>query len=88
MKSIGFITAETDYLFATLVAPVAILRALPYKLGRRLTPEAALATASDQLAPGPLVDRSIRKLLQLENTIATRTRLPVGTSILGLYRRP
>ncbi len=88
MTSIGFVTSQTEYLFATLVAPVAILRALPYKLGRRLSPEAALATASDQLAPGPFVDRSIRKLLHLESTIAARTRLPLGTSIMGLYRRP
>ncbi len=88
MTSIGFIQAQTHYLFATLVVPVALLRALPYRLGRRLTPEAALATASDQLTPGPIVDRSIRRLLHLESTIAARTRLPLGTTILGLYRRP
>jgi SAM-dependent methyltransferase len=87
MTGIGFDTIDSQYLFATLVIPAAMIRAIPYRLGRRRRQEEALASTAAQLTPSPFLDRSIRSLLHLEYVTAKRVRLPFGTSVLGLYRQ-
>ena len=87
MAGIGFDKIDSQYLFATLVIPAAMIRAIPYRLGRRRSQEEALASIATQLIPSPFLDRSIRRLLHLECAVAKRVHLPVGTSVMGLYRR-
>jgi SAM-dependent methyltransferase len=87
MAGIGLDKIDSQYLFATLVIPAAMIRAIPYRLGRRRSQEEALASTGTQLTPSPFLDRFIRRLLHLEYAIAKKVQLPVGTSVMGLYRR-
>ena len=87
MASLGFSKVDSQYLFASLLVPAALIRVIPYKLGRHRSQEASLAASASQLAPSPTVDRAIRGLLHIESIIAKRVRLPFGTSVMGLYRR-
>ena len=41
-----------------------------------------------QLDPPPAVDKAVRSVLRGESRLARRLRLPIGTSLLGVYRRP
>ena len=83
----GFTEVRSAYLYASLVAPAAAVRALPYRLGRRRTDDGALAALESQLDPSPLMDRVVRAVLSGETRIAERVSLPFGTSIIGVYRR-
>jgi SAM-dependent methyltransferase len=87
MSGHGFERATSRYIFACLVLPAAVLRAIPYRLGRRRTADEVIAHDESQLAPSASVDRIMRSVLQLERTAATRVRLPVGLSLIGIYRR-
>jgi len=82
----GFLALHTEYLYASLVAPAAITRALPYRLGRRRSKESVLAAMRAQLDTSPLIDRTARKLLTVEAAIARRIPLPFGLSILGVFK--
>lgn len=84
----GFSELSSAYLYASLVAPAAAIRAVPYRMGRRRTGAEALAALDQQLDPSPGVDRAVRGVLRGEARLARRIRLPIGTSILGVYRRP
>jgi 2-polyprenyl-3-methyl-5-hydroxy-6-metoxy-1,4-benzoquinol methylase len=87
IDSCGFDRAMSRYLFATLVVPAAVMRAVPYRFGRRRTTNEVIAATSKQLSPGRVVDRVIRGVLQAERFTAKRIRLPVGLSLFGIYRR-
>jgi 2-polyprenyl-3-methyl-5-hydroxy-6-metoxy-1,4-benzoquinol methylase len=87
MTAQGFRKVDSRYLFASLVVPAAVLRAIPHRLGRRRSEEATLASAAAQLTPSPVIDRTIRRLLHLERASAEWFNLPIGTSVLGIYRR-
>lgn len=88
LRGAGFAELRASYLYASLVAPAAAIRALPYRLGRRRTGDEALGALEAQLDPAPRVDRAIRAVLRGEAWLGERVQLPVGTSILGIYRRP
>jgi 2-polyprenyl-3-methyl-5-hydroxy-6-metoxy-1,4-benzoquinol methylase len=87
MSSLGFHVMLSQYLFGSLVVPVVLKRAMPFRLGRRLKQDEALAAVAQQLSPGPRLDRAMRRLLRVEHTVGKRFRMPVGTSVMGLYRR-
>jgi len=76
MEAAGLRRVHATY-FNTLLFPAyaaARLAGLPRK-GRELAP------------PGPLVNRVLRRVLELEAPLASRLRMPVGGSILYLGRK-
>jgi SAM-dependent methyltransferase len=83
----GFGRVSSQYIFACLVVPAAVLRAVPYRLGRRRSADQVMATEAGQLAPSPSVDRVMRGVLGFERSAAKHVRLPVGLSVMGIYRR-
>ena len=83
----GFERVTSRYIFAVLALPATVLRSVPYRLGRRRTVEQVMATDESQLAPSASVDRIMRGVLKLERSTAKRVRLPVGLSLMGVYRR-
>jgi 2-polyprenyl-3-methyl-5-hydroxy-6-metoxy-1,4-benzoquinol methylase len=88
MQSWGFERVTSRYLFASLVVAAAVARALPYRLGRRRGADAVMAATAKQLRPSPWVERIARGVLSAEHALARRATLPVGLSVLGIYRRP
>jgi SAM-dependent methyltransferase len=84
----GFTRLRSEYLFASLVLPAAVTRALPYRLGRKSAPEELIARTRSQLAAGPVVDRVSRMVLGAEEAVARRAPLPLGLTVLGAYRAP
>ncbi len=86
MTSCGFRPLSTRYIFASLLPLAFALRTVPYRLGRRLTREEALAHSAKRLAPQPGVDRVARAVLNAEHHVARHVRLPFGLSVLGAYR--
>jgi len=84
--SSGFTPLHTEYLYASLVAPAALARALPYRLGRRRSEAEVLASLRSQLAVPPRIDRIARTILTAEALIARCFPLPFGLSLLGVFR--
>ena len=82
----GFTPLHVEYLYASLVAPAAITRALPYRLGRRRTEAEVLAALKSQLRVSPAMDRIARVILSTEARIARHLTLPFGLSLLGVFR--
>ena len=85
-RSADFTPVDTEYLFASLVPLAAIARALPYRLGRRRSEARVLASLRSQLKTPPTVDRIARRILESESAIARHFELPLGLSILGVFR--
>lgn len=85
-ESCGFTSLHTEYLFTSLVAPAALLRALPYRLGKRRSKEQVLASLRQQLAVPAAIDYVARAVLAAETAIARRLQLPFGLSVLGAFR--
>jgi SAM-dependent methyltransferase len=88
MRSCGMQPVRTRYIFASLLPLAFALRTVPYRLGRRLTREEALARTAQRLAPSPAVDKVARAVLSAEHHLARRVPLPFGLSVLGVYRVP
>jgi len=88
MASCGLHRVTTRYIFASLLPLAFALRTIPYRLGRRLTREQALAKSAKRLAPSKPIDRTARAVLGAEHAIARRIALPFGLSVLGAYRAP
>jgi SAM-dependent methyltransferase len=84
----GFEPDAVAYLFATLVPLAAVLRALPYRLGRRRSTEAVLERSAKQLAPPPIVERTLRTALVVERRVSRHLPLPFGLSVLGTFHKP
>lgn len=85
LASGGFNAIKTEYLYASLVAPAGLLRALPYRLGRRSSREAVLRSLRDQLKTRPTTDRMARAVLAAESAVARRVPLPFGLTVLGVF---
>jgi SAM-dependent methyltransferase len=85
----GFTELRSEYLFATLVVPAALTRALPYQLGRRTSADEVVDRTRSQLrtgcGDGP-IDRAARMILAVESAISQYVPLPGGLSVLGAYR--
>ena len=88
MSGHGFERVTSRYIFACLVAAGrgAPRRSLPTRPPARRV-EQVIAADESQLAPSPTVDRVMRGVLNLERTAARKVRLPVGLSLMGVYRR-
>jgi len=83
----AFRPLTSQYLFASLVPAAALLRALPYSLGRRKPEVEVLAKMKRQLNTLAPIDRGMRWLLRAEKAVARATPLPVGLSIVATFRR-
>jgi SAM-dependent methyltransferase len=88
MVSAGLERVMSAYLFLSLVLPAALLRSVPYRLGRRRSQTEITAATAKQLAPNPRVDAVATRVLAGERAVARRVQLPVGLSVLGAYRVP
>jgi len=75
------------YLFASLVPAAALLRALPYRLGRRKSEADVLANMKRQLNTPASVDRGMRWLMRAEKALSKTIPLPAGLSIVAAFRR-
>jgi ubiquinone/menaquinone biosynthesis C-methylase UbiE len=83
----AFRPLASQYLFASLVPAAALLRTLPYSLGRRKSQADVLATMKQQLNAPAFVDRGMRWLLRAERAASKAVPLPVGLSIAATFRR-
>jgi SAM-dependent methyltransferase len=83
----GFDRLSSQYLFASLVPVAALLRALPYSLGRRKSQAEVLAKMKQQLNTPASVDRAMRWLLHAERSVSESIPLPAGLSIAATFRR-
>jgi SAM-dependent methyltransferase len=83
----GFVPLRNEYLYASLVAPAGVLRALPYRLGRRSSREVVLRSLRNQLTTRPTIDRFARAVLAAERAIAKVVPLPFGLTVLGVFRK-
>ena len=84
----GFTLIRSEYLYASLVVPAGLLRALPYRLGRRSSREAVLHSIRNQLQTRPMIDRVARTVLTAERAVANVVPLPFGLTVLGVFRKP
>jgi SAM-dependent methyltransferase len=83
----GFAPLRSEYLYASLVPPAGVLRALPYRLGRRASRQAVLDSIRNQLTTRPTIDRIARAVLAIERRIAKVVPLPFGLTVLGVFRK-
>ena len=83
----GFCPVRSEYLYASLVAPAAVLRALPYRLGRRSSREAVLQSLRRQLKVRTSTDHIARAVLAAESAVAKVMPLPFGLTVLGVFRK-
>lgn len=83
----GFSRIRSEYLYASLVPPAGVLRALPYRLGRRSSREAVLQSLRSQLTTRPTTDRLARAVLATESAVAKVVPLPFGLTVLGVFRK-
>lgn len=84
----GFTPIRTEYLYASLVPPAAIMRALPYRLGRRRPAASVLDAMRRQLDVPALVNHLAARVLDAEAWTSRYLPLPVGLSLLGAFRAP
>jgi SAM-dependent methyltransferase len=84
----GFEARECRYAFAALVVPVALLRALPARLGRHRPRERQDDAGTRQVAGYGSAGRiAARAAFAAERRLRGRVDLPVGTSLLGIFER-
>jgi hypothetical protein len=86
LAACGFARISCEYLFASLVLPAFLLRALPYRFGRRRSQQHVQARNAKQLAPNARVDALAGSVLRAERAVGRVVPLPVGLSVLGTYR--
>ncbi len=87
VSTAAFEPLASQYLFASLVPVAALLRALPYRLGRRKSEAAVLGKMKQQLNTPASVDRAMRWLMRAETKVAGTFPLPTGLSIAATFRR-
>jgi SAM-dependent methyltransferase len=86
-RAAAFRPVASQYLFASLVPAAALLRALPYSLGRRKSEAEVLANMKRQLNTPAWVDRGMRGLMRAEKAVSRTFPLPAGLSIAAAFKR-
>ena len=79
-----FSVLSARYCFASLVPAAALLRTLPYRLGRRRTPDVILSRNSVRLSPGARTNRFAQRVLATEARASRRVPLPFGLSVVAV----
>ena len=87
LKGTGLSVVAAAYLFATLVPAAALLRTLPYRLGRRKDSAAALERNVERLKPSSRVNNLANRIFSAEARIARNVPLPFGLTVLVVARR-
>lgn len=82
----GYHRVTSGHLFACLVPPAALMRAIPYRLGRRRGHEVVLSQLADQLNPQGLSATFLRAALDAEQAVSRSGTLPMGLSVVGHYQ--
>jgi SAM-dependent methyltransferase len=84
-----FSVLSMRYCFASLVPAAALLRALPYHLGRRRTSDEVLIGIGTSLNPAAKLNRFAQRVLALEAKASRHVPLPFGLSVLAVaHNRP
>jgi len=83
----GFDRLLVRHIYASLVPAAGLLRALPYRLGRRTTTSDVLASVERELSLSPALDAAARSVLALESALSRIVPLPCGLSLVGVFRR-
>lgn len=84
---IGFRPLVVEYLYASLVPAAAILRALPYRAGRRRTRAEVLAKLQKELNAPAAFDQGARLVLRLERRSSRVVPLPCGLSLMAVFTK-
>ncbi len=84
MAENGFEEVRTGYFMSLLVAPVYLLRVIPFRRGRRLSEEEMI----NQLKCNgkSLLSQILELLLYIESIFIPNLSMPVGTSVYGVFR--
>jgi 2-polyprenyl-3-methyl-5-hydroxy-6-metoxy-1,4-benzoquinol methylase len=88
MQASGLTRVRSSYLFASLVPAAFALRTVPYRLGRRKRADEVMAATARRLKPNTRVDAIAARILRGERAVSRRVPIPVGLSVLGVYRAP
>ncbi len=83
-----FSVVSVRYCFASLVPAAALLRALPYRLGRRRASAEVLVDISASLNPGARLNGLAGRVLAWEAKASRRVPLPFGLSVLAVAHNP
>jgi SAM-dependent methyltransferase len=83
----GFSVRSARYCFASLVPAAALLRTLPYHLGRRRTAEETLSRNSGRLNPGARTNGVAEKVLAAEAKASRCVPLPFGLSVVAVAQK-
>jgi SAM-dependent methyltransferase len=85
----GFDVVYLSYQFVAAVPPLAILRTLPWRLGRKRNSDVALRKAVGQVGPRPHGLEALGDaVMHAEAKFCGHFSLPLGTSIMAVARRP
>jgi SAM-dependent methyltransferase len=79
-----FSVRSARYCFAALVPVAALMRTLPYRLGRRRDEEETLNGIAASLKPGAGSDRAAKHVMTWEARAARHVPLPFGLSVLAV----
>jgi SAM-dependent methyltransferase len=87
LASVGFRPVVVEYIYACLVPMAAVLRTLPYRLGRRKSQSDVLATVRQELDLPAAMDRAARSALSIEARLSKIVALPFGLSLVAVFRK-
>jgi hypothetical protein len=88
LAAAGFAVRSCRYAFGALVPAVALLRALPHRLGRRRSEAREAEVGTRQVAGyGDLARGAARRAFSAERALRRAADVPVGTSLLGVFTR-
>lgn len=91
LSGYGFRPLKTRYMMGSLVLPQWMLRALPYRLGRRVLDArgGCMPSVASELVPAnPVVHKGFAWVLQMEYQWNRFLPIPAGTSLAGVYQKP
>jgi SAM-dependent methyltransferase len=84
---VGFQTVAAENIYASLVPAAAVLRSIPFRLGRRKSKADVLAEVLHELNVPRAVDRAARLVLRAETRVAQLIPLPWGLSLMAAFRK-
>jgi len=82
----GFKALEVRYFFASLIAPVFLMRRIPYLLSRKrivVSDNNMKAATEGGIEPYPAINKVLKMILTLE----AKFRFPFGLSLLGVFEK-
>jgi len=82
---VGYQPLLVEYIYASLVPAAAVLRALPYKLGRRKSEAEMLHKVRQELSVPVALDRAARLVLRAERNLSRVFSLPCGLSVMAAF---